>query len=94
MVDNILESRFIEEENGVYHIKICRGCKTYEDAMNKTSDPEKKKYIHICNISCPFIGDVACPCSTCLVKMICSYRCETLNSYLANKSLPFNDNKK
>lgn len=79
------ESKLIEKENGIYYISICRGCKTYEDEINNLTDAEKKG---ICNVSYPFIDDTVCPCSECIVKMVCEHTCKKLNSYI------FSNNKK
>ena len=77
---NIL-SQFIIKEDGIHYMKICKGCKTYDNEMNSLSYDQKRKYTYLCNISVPFKGKELCPCSECIVKMMCSAGCEKLNSY-------------
>ncbi len=91
---SLLESKFIEKEDGIYHMKLCRGCKTYEDAMDGILNSFKGDYVHICNISYPAMNGKVCPCSTCIIKMMCGRRCEKLNSHLGSKTPEGMDLKK
>jgi len=82
----LLDSKFIEKEDGIYHMKLCRGCKTYEDTMEEISDVDKRDCVHICNISYPSMDGRVCPCSMCIIKMMCGTRCEKFDSYLGSKT--------
>ncbi len=77
----MIQSKFIEKENGTYYIKICRGCRTYEDDMRSLSEDQKKHYLYLCNVSIPFKEEEICPCSTCIVKMVCNRKCKELNDH-------------
>lgn len=46
---------------------ICPGCRTYEVSSD-------------CIIR-PIFNGVLCPCSSCLIKIICTKRCEKLQKY-------------
>lgn len=54
--------------------RVCSGCYMYERHIE---DP--KTYIK-CSI---FKEGEVCPCSTCLVKMVCSNMCQLLSEYIA-----------
>ncbi len=75
---------YIKKENGRYYIKQCRGCKTYETAMECLSDKEKKECVYLCNVSVPIKPDTGevCPCSLCIIKMICTIKCEALSKFV------------
>jgi hypothetical protein len=79
-----IHSQFIKKENGIHYMKACKGCKTYENEMDSLSYDQKRKYIYLCNISVPFRGEETCPCSICIVKMVCNRNCKALSDYLYN----------
>lgn len=51
--------------------KVCKGCTTYEFSL-KWGSP--------CNIPHKVSGHV-CPCSKCLVKMVCTEVCDVVENY-------------
>ncbi len=62
--------------------EICGGCKTFEDSIVRISNSDRR-YAYGCCITLPFEGDRICPCSTCLIKMVCLNKCDMLNDYIA-----------
>lgn len=79
---NLTNSQFIIKEDGMHYMKTCRGCRTYEDEMSSLPDYQKREYVYLCNVSISFKGGEVCPCSICIVKMVCNMRCKTLSDYL------------
>lgn len=76
--------KYLKQKNGKYYIEQCRGCKTYEDGMESLSDEDKKIIVYLCNMSVPFKASTGeyCPCSTCVVKMMCTNKCEELDLFI------------
>ena len=82
--DRIYEHEYIAKEDGRYYIKQCRGCKTYEDGMNSLTEEEKDNFVYLCNVSVPIKQDTGelCPCSLCIIKMVCAVKCEPLSEFI------------
>ena len=75
---------YIAKEDGLYYIKQCRGCKTYEDGMSTLTEEEKGKVVYLCNVSVPIKLDTdeLCPCSLCIIKMVCNTKCQPLSEFI------------
>lgn len=69
--------------DGTPIIKICEGCKTYRVCMSSLEDAgDSSDFVYICNESSPYIeGKGYCPCSSCVIKMICEERCEKYDAF-------------
>lgn len=74
--DNLFQ--FIEKDETGYYMRQCRGCKTYEEGRDTLTKEQKQQIVYICNISIPFKEGKICPCSRCVVKMVCTTRCQEL----------------
>ena len=85
-----------EKEDGTLYIKICEGCKTYEEGVATIPLEDRKKVVYLCNVSVPFIqeGGKLCPCVECLVKMVCNIKCDELEKHITNQSIKVGDEKK
>ena len=62
-------------------IRMCKGCRTHENMKSHLADIQKAKYTPICNRKILSAKGI-CPCSTCLIKMICTIKCEKFNTYI------------
>ena len=84
------------KEDGTRYIKVCEGCKTYEEGVATIPLEDRKKVVYLCNVSVPFIPvkSMLCPCSECLVKMVCEVKCDELEDYITNQSIKVGDEKK
>ena len=90
-----------KREDGTLYVKICEGCKTYEEGVATIPPEDRKKIVYLCNVSIPFIqGDPnicpgrICPCAECLVKMVCNVKCEELENHITNQSIKIGDEKR
>lgn len=88
----------IKQDEAGYYIKLCKGCRTYEEGMEELTEDERGKVVYLCDVSVPFIpGDEkpikTCPCSTCLVKMVCLTKCELLEEHVSHKVIKVGDEK-
>ena len=99
---NYTTKRLIEQNDRGYYIKLCKGCRTYEEGMETLTEEERKKVVYLCNVSVPFIppfipGDEdpikICPCSDCIVKMVCLIKCELLEEHISHKVVKVGDEK-
>ena len=85
--------QLIEQNDRGYYIKLCKGCRTYEEGMEALTEDERKEIVYLCNISVPLKGDETCPCSDCIVKMLCDTKCELLEKYIPHISVTVGDRK-
>jgi len=84
MSSNNFKDLIVFDDDGTPQIGICKGCRVYNICSHEwpeTKD-QKKHYLYICNSSSPFIeGKGVCPCSDCIIKMVCEERCEKYNAF-------------
>jgi len=65
------------EENELMRETICKGCTTL------ATIERMQRGIAQCAVK-PSMGHQVCPCSTCLIKMICEETCYPFQMYLSN----------
>ncbi len=99
----LINQRLINQDIKGYYIKLCKGCRTYEEGIEQLTEDERKEVIHLCDVSVPFIppfipGDAEevkiCPCSNCIVKMVCLIKCELLEEHISHKVITVGDEKR
>lgn len=84
MSSNSFKDLIVYDDDGTPQIEICKGCRTYNICSKNISEhlDQHKIYIYLCNASSPFIeGRGICPCSDCVVKMICENPCEKYKAF-------------
>ncbi len=87
---------YVYEDGMGYYIKYCKGCKTYEEGRLSLTEEERKELVYLCNVSVPVKPDTGklCPCSTCIIKMMCTRKCNKLDSHIECQSIKIGDKKK
>jgi len=75
---------------------ICPGCQTYvipekmKEMMNQIWIYGKNKSRIELQLQCsikPMINGTKCPCSTCLIKMVCEITCDKMGEYVKGSKL-------
>jgi len=87
--------KFIEKDEHGYYIKQCRGCRTYEDGRADFNDEDKQNLVYLCDVSIPVHPKTQnlCPCSLCVVKMVCNFKCEELDLHIKSPIIRVGDKK-
>lgn len=64
-------------------LSICPGCRTYIRVNQGRVDIQEDGYYDVpqCNVQPMTHGGKPCPCSQCVVKMVCEDTCEELEKY-------------
>jgi hypothetical protein len=100
---NYTSKRLIGQDIRGYYIKLCKGCRTYEEGIELLTEDERKEVVYLCNVSVPFIPPFIpedkkpvkiCPCSDCIVKMVCLTKCELLEEHISHKVIRVGDEKR
>jgi hypothetical protein len=68
---------------------VCLGCFTYTTEKELKNLVERTRYGTVEGLQCgiePIINGTKCPCSICLVKMMCDITCEKIDKYMKDYS--------